>query len=525
MAPRILAPQPGPQTQFLACGADVVLYGGAAYGGKSFGLLLDALRYCKTPGWNGLIIRKKRQDLIGSGSIFEKARKVYEGTGAKFRGGGEYIDVRWPSGAMLAFRHLEKGNVKDYQGLEFAWIGIDEATHLELDWITYLITRRRTDCGTKAVVRMTCNPERDHALREWVSPYLLPNGTADREQSGRVRYFQVGEESGKIAWGDTREEAARVCGRPPEEIMSFAFIPSWLSDNPIGLRDNPNYVASLAIAGPVEEAKLRHGNWNVREDTGGMLARARWGGILTAPLSPIVRRYRGWDTGATRPLPGTDPDFTVGVRVDFDLHGRFYISGLAACRLDTPDRDAYMRTIAELDVIAGGSITHTIPFDPGAGGKDAVYHHRRNLSSVQGVGPIVDRRQHGNKVVRATPLARALEVGLDGERHVNDLTVAADRNEDRGRALDAAELRRRLAAARIPAGYILDADGWMEQPYRDGGNAPTTLGALLWSMLDPFPFGTHDDVVDGLSDAYNEGAAPPARRLDPRERARLSVRR
>ena len=42
--PTILKPQPGPQTQFMATPAQICIYGGAAGGGKSYGLLLSALR-------------------------------------------------------------------------------------------------------------------------------------------------------------------------------------------------------------------------------------------------------------------------------------------------------------------------------------------------------------------------------------------------------------------------------------------------------------------------------------------------
>ena len=45
MAAQVLGPQPGPQTDFLSSIADIVIYGGAAGGGKSYGLLLEPLRH------------------------------------------------------------------------------------------------------------------------------------------------------------------------------------------------------------------------------------------------------------------------------------------------------------------------------------------------------------------------------------------------------------------------------------------------------------------------------------------------
>lgn len=48
----VLAPQKGPQEMFLATSADICIYGGAAGGGKTFGLLLEPLRYMNNPDYN-----------------------------------------------------------------------------------------------------------------------------------------------------------------------------------------------------------------------------------------------------------------------------------------------------------------------------------------------------------------------------------------------------------------------------------------------------------------------------------------
>jgi hypothetical protein len=42
-----IRPQAGPQSNFLASQADIVIYGGAAGSGKSFGLLLEPLRHIR----------------------------------------------------------------------------------------------------------------------------------------------------------------------------------------------------------------------------------------------------------------------------------------------------------------------------------------------------------------------------------------------------------------------------------------------------------------------------------------------
>ena len=46
----VLGPQAGPQTMFMASSADIVIYGGAAGGGKTYALLLEALRHKMSKG-------------------------------------------------------------------------------------------------------------------------------------------------------------------------------------------------------------------------------------------------------------------------------------------------------------------------------------------------------------------------------------------------------------------------------------------------------------------------------------------
>ena len=44
MAVKVIRPQPGPQEQFMANPADIIIFGGAAGGGKSYALLIDPLK-------------------------------------------------------------------------------------------------------------------------------------------------------------------------------------------------------------------------------------------------------------------------------------------------------------------------------------------------------------------------------------------------------------------------------------------------------------------------------------------------
>lgn len=498
-----LRPQPGPQEQFLSSDADIVLYGGSAYGGKSFSLLLDALRYCNTPGWAGLILRRHAKDFTDPTSIFEKAKKVYAGTGARFRSGGDR-DVRWPSsGATIAFRHLDGVNMEGYQGMEYAWIGIDEATHFELSWILYLIGRMRTDCGTKPRMRLTCNPDPDHAISEWVNPYLIHDealttyGCPDRKLSGVVRY--LAPKAGRIVWGSTRDQCAKSAERPIEDVKSFAFVMSSLDDNPIGLALNPGYAANLALHGPVTEARLRYGNWKVRENVGGML-RYAWWGHLDEPLAPIVRRVRAWDLAATKPKRGGnyDPDYTIGILIWWDIHGRWYIADMVACREDSPEVDKLMAATARADYAQHPDTIQVTEIEGGSSGKRDALTTRKVLRSGCPC-TVVTVPANKNKAEKARPMARELKLGMNGN---NPRIIEMGQDED---------------GVWTPRGFILYT-GWTELPYLDDGDHPPTLGALFWQQVTPFfdPKAPHDDIPDAMAIGHNAGSVQPS---PPPERA------
>src|SRR5258705_706647 len=62
---QIVKPQPGPKAAFIQCTADVVCYGGARGGGKSWAIALDFWLHAERHGEDarGLILRKTREDL------------------------------------------------------------------------------------------------------------------------------------------------------------------------------------------------------------------------------------------------------------------------------------------------------------------------------------------------------------------------------------------------------------------------------------------------------------------------------
>ena len=120
MATRILRPQPGPQERFLASSADIVVYGGAAGGGKTYGLLLSALRYKNVRGYNCTVFRKTYKQVFSPGGLWDETLDMYYGIrGAQSRisnGEWRFTDKRGYITSRVLFKHIGSDDeLYDYQ--------------------------------------------------------------------------------------------------------------------------------------------------------------------------------------------------------------------------------------------------------------------------------------------------------------------------------------------------------------------------------------------------------------------------
>src|SRR5262245_59262446 len=120
------------QCEFLSAPEDEVLYGGAAGGGKSDALIVDALglqqRAIANPNYRALILRQTFPQLR---KLMDRAQMLYP----RVSPGAEFYDRPWsewrfPAGAKIIFASCERDvDVHNYLGHEFQWIGIDELGH------------------------------------------------------------------------------------------------------------------------------------------------------------------------------------------------------------------------------------------------------------------------------------------------------------------------------------------------------------------------------------------------------------
>ena len=278
----IFAPNEGPQTEFLAANEREVLYGGAAGGGKSFGLLADPMRYFSNPNFSGLILRRTNDELR---ELIWKSQELYPRafTGAKW--GEKKSQWTFPSGAKLWFSYLERDqDVLRYQGQSFSYIAVDELTQYATDfaWV-YLRSRLRTTDPTLPIyMRATTNPGgigHGWVKRTWIDP--APANT---------KFIAKDLDSGEdLVYPDGHEKAG-------EPLFYRRFIPAKLSDNPY-LMEGGQYEANLLSLPEMQRRQLLEGDWAVADGAAFSEFRSTKHVIEPFDIPTDWRRFRSCDYG------------------------------------------------------------------------------------------------------------------------------------------------------------------------------------------------------------------------------------
>jgi hypothetical protein len=232
------------------------VYGGAAGGGKTWALLIEAARNIMVPGFGGVIFRRSMPEITAEGALWDEAAKLYPRIGGQSRK-SPALSYIFPRSTKIEFRHLQHDEtVLDWQGSQIPFIGFDELTHFTAKQFWYMLSRNRSMCGVKPYIRATTNPAPGW-VKEFLSPWLSPDHPMKAE-SGELRYFI--RRSGEVVWvdGSYRDDE----GLPPKSVT---FIKSSVYDNKILLSVNPEYLVNLKSLPLVEQERLLRGNWNVFE--------------------------------------------------------------------------------------------------------------------------------------------------------------------------------------------------------------------------------------------------------------------
>ena len=202
-----------------------------------------------------------------------------------------------------------------------------------------------------------------------IRPYLLPDGTPNKEMDGIVRYYVV--DNGVYIWANTREELEKKYGVGDESgIKSFTFISATCYDNPPLLKNQPSYISELKAKPWVDVQRYLHGNWYVRPSASGYWKREWCAETTDYPRPDEVRKIvRAWDFAST--LSSTvnpDPDYSVGVKMALLKNGTYLI--LDVIRFRARYGDVLLR-VKKVGFEDGKDVDIIIPQDPGAAGKAA----------------------------------------------------------------------------------------------------------------------------------------------------------
>src|SRR5262245_8260504 len=404
-----IAVQPGPQTEFLRTPADICIYGGAAGGGKTVGLILEPLRYVsRVPEFTAVFFRRTTPEITNPGGLWDESLNFYPRFGGIPNQRGH--EWPWPRAGKIKFSHLQFDNtVYHWQGAQIALICFDELTHFTAHQFYYLLSRNRSTCGVRPYIRATCNPDAD----SWVADFLAwwidqETGFPIHERAGVLRYFiRVAE---KTVWADRAEELMQQMPRPqdlppgadPPRPISVTFIPAKVFDNPALLQVNPEYLAWLLSLPLLERERLLSGNWKIRP-AAGLYFKREWCAVVDeVPADLDVVRY--WDLAATEKTEFNDPDWTVGIKLGRDKNGGYWLLDMVRGRANPGDIENLLRNTATQD---GQRIRIGFGQDPGQAGKSQALHLVRAFSGFT----VVPAPESGDKRTRFGPFSSQCRAG------------------------------------------------------------------------------------------------------------------
>lgn len=219
---------------------DEALYGGAAGGGKSDALVIEALRQVHIPHYKALILRKTYPQLS---ELIEKTQNYYKRAFPKAKYNGSTHTWKFPSGAIIRFGSLHHTQDKlNYQGHAYDYIAFDELTQFTYDEYIYLLGRNRPNGpNTRVYIRSTANP--GGIGHGWVKERFI---TSMPPMTPKTEFVKIVSPTGQVI----------------NRKLTRIFVPSLVFDNDALMQNDPNYITRLASLPEADKQALLYGDWN-----------------------------------------------------------------------------------------------------------------------------------------------------------------------------------------------------------------------------------------------------------------------
>jgi hypothetical protein len=226
------------QIMFHASPANEILFGGAAGGGKTKALIMDAFMRClQAPNTRAYIFRRTFKEL--EDTDIREARASYPKELATYNvGRHEFLLI---NGSKILFNHCEHVADKfDYSGAEIDFLYFDELTGFEQEIYDFIKTRLRskTLSGVTPVVRSASNPGNIGHI--WVKDMFVDSGP----------YMELRE---TIQYSETLNEHKK---------FTIQYIPALATENPHITKD---YIFELERKPEKLRRALLFGHWDAFE--------------------------------------------------------------------------------------------------------------------------------------------------------------------------------------------------------------------------------------------------------------------
>ena len=304
------------QREFCLARSRYVAYGGARGGGKSHVVRIKAILGALTyDGIRILIVRREYPEL--EQGLILPMRKMLPADVASYNGAMRMFT--FPNGSIIKFGHYDAGADVEYQGIEYDWVFIDEATQFTEQQFRTLGACLRGTANIPRRMYLTCNPGGvGHA---WVKRLFI-------------------ERDYNVEMG--------------ENAKDYTFIQATVEDNPQLLKASPEYVQMLDLLPEDVRKAWRYGDWDALAGT--FFPEFKPDTHVIDPFIRIPRewkKYRAFDYGL---------DMFACLWVAVDFNGRCYVyrevqqSGLIVSKAAelmhslTPPEEIIAATIAPPDM-------------------------------------------------------------------------------------------------------------------------------------------------------------------------------